>query len=886
MLFCLKGVLKEYDLIILDLHLPDGEGEELLSHLSQISRTKIVVFTSDHDHYRRDLLIQYGVVAYFSKSLKPHFVFDEIKKIFKRLENNKNTTVCVVDDSMFIRKQLVSLFQAHNYNVLQARNGEMLFTLLHNHKIDLILLDLELPDTNGIEILERLKLVEETKEIPVIVISGTVEGNMDMFSKILKSGAQDFLTKPFLFEEVLIRSEIWIDLFNERTKNREHESLLKEYKEAVDVGSIVSKTDRSGHITYVNDAFLEVSGYSREELIGRSHNVIRHPDMDKQIFVELWQTITKGEIWRGVVKNRKKNGDAYFVSTTIKPILNQKNEIIEFIAIRHGITEIYKLKQRLEEELNIQYDDFEESMRFYRVYEEAINESNVVFRIDRKQRILYANELFYTLFCYTKREIIKSPLTLIEETEKGESVYAKVWKELEKGVHLWQGVAENKSKEGKIFHMNTYIFPIKNREGEVFEYMVVKHDISSLVESKNALQKSYFTDKLTGLSNRHRLIEDLSNAKKAVLVIMDIASFKEINDFYGTQIGDKALKRLGHFIQLSFAKECRVYRLQGDEFALLWSRANVQEIETKIKEFLHKVETTSFLIDSNEISMRLTVGVSCTLKDIFETADMAHKRAKKENVDLIVFDQSISEQKEYENNMAWAKKIKEALKEDRIKTFFQPIYDNKKKSIQKYEALVRLIDTNGDIISPFFFLNIAKKTRLYKDITKTVVSQSIEQLKKSHLSFSINISVEDIIAHRIGDYLFDMAQENGVSDRLVLEIVESEGIEEFEAVDSFLKEAKRHGMKIAIDDFGTGYSNFVYLLKLQADYIKIDGSLIKDIAVNKESYKIVKSIVSFAKDMGMECIAEFVSDEEIQKRVEELDIPYSQGYYHGKPDVL
>jgi EAL domain-containing protein (putative c-di-GMP-specific phosphodiesterase class I) len=166
-----------------------------------------------------------------------------------------------------------------------------------------------------------------------------------------------------------------------------------------------------------------------------------------------------------------------------------------------------------------------------------------------------------------------------------------------------------------------------------------------------------------------------------------------------------------------------------------------------------------------------------------------------------------------------------------------------------------------------------------------MIEKTFKIFNNNHLEFSINLTIDDILNNDIKEFIFYMLKIYNVGSRLVFEIVESESIENFEEVCSFIKNVKLFGCKIAIDDFGTGYSNFQYLLKLNADYIKIDGSLIKDIYKNRTSEIVCKNIVNFAKDLNIKTIAEFVENESIFNKVKELGIDYSQGYYFSKPQL-
>ncbi|MEN8303217.1 MAG: HD domain-containing phosphohydrolase, partial [Campylobacterota bacterium] len=192
-----------------------------------------------------------------------------------------------------------------------------------------------------------IKANETTKKIPIIFLSANA--NKESVREGFKHGGEDYITKPFDESELLHRVRTHVDLFLAKEKLH-HEvadtkHLLEQYKMAMDAGSLVSKTDTRGIITYVNDKFCEISKYSQEELIGKNHNIVRSPDVSKNIFKNMWATIKNRQIWNGLVKNRAKDGSAYFVEATIIPILNSDNEIVEYISMRTDITKEIELRE-------------------------------------------------------------------------------------------------------------------------------------------------------------------------------------------------------------------------------------------------------------------------------------------------------------------------------------------------------------------------------------------------------------------------------------------------------------------------------------------------------------------------------------------------------------
>jgi EAL domain-containing protein (putative c-di-GMP-specific phosphodiesterase class I) len=237
----------------------------------------------------------------------------------------------------------------------------------------------------------------------------------------------------------------------------------------------------------------------------------------------------------------------------------------------------------------------------------------------------------------------------------------------------------------------------------------------------------------------------------------------------------------------------------------------------------------------------------------------------------------------YERNLYWQKRLKTAFKDDAIVPYFQAIANVKTGKIEKYEALVRMV-SDGEVVSPFQFLEIAKKTHQYAQMTKVMIAKSFALFANTTLKCSINLSVEDIKNADTMDFLWESIERYALHTRVVLEIVESEGIKNFKEIHPFLEKAHFYGCEISIDDFGTGYSNFNYLIQLQAHTIKIDGSIIKALEDKSSgAADVVEAIVTFAKARGMKTVAEFVATRSLFEKIRSLGIDFAQGYYIAQP---
>ena len=260
---------------------------------------------------------------------------------------NKSNILIIDDNTKNIQLAANVLKSTDLYNIFFAQSGEKGIEQLKLRAYALILLDINMPGLDGYETASIIKKDDLYKKIPIIFLSANA--NKNSIRKGFEYGGEDYITKPFDEMELLHRVKTHVELFlaKERLQDEVNDTkvLLEQYKRAVDASSLVSKTDKDGLITYINDKFCEISQYSKEELIGKNHNVVRSPNMGKHIFKHMWDTIKNKQIWNGLVENRAKDGTSYFVEATIMPILNANSEIVEYISLRTNITKEIELRE-------------------------------------------------------------------------------------------------------------------------------------------------------------------------------------------------------------------------------------------------------------------------------------------------------------------------------------------------------------------------------------------------------------------------------------------------------------------------------------------------------------------------------------------------------------
>jgi PAS domain S-box-containing protein/diguanylate cyclase (GGDEF)-like protein len=651
----------------------------------------------------------------------------------------------VVEDDERLLKRLERILKREVKELFIFSNPLEAIEKISEIKPDIVITDIKMPQMNGLEMTSQIRAV--CKDIPIIVASAF--SDPEYFQSAIKLKVEKFIIKPIDIDELLLTLKNVTNSLQLDRMYKEKNKLLNEYKEIVDQSAYVSKTDINGNITYVNDKFIELSGYTQEELIGKNHNILRDPSMPRSFFERMWHTILNKQIWQGVIKNRNKKGESFYVETTISPILDINNEIIEFISI--------------------------------------------------------------------------------------------------------------------------------------------KNDVTDLIKNKQLLQNQIVTDALTMIPNRLKLKSDLARINQPTLILVDIDGFQEINNLFGFYFGDQTLVHLSQLLSnLAQGDGASCYRVSADEFAILYfEHIEKQQIDAFINSIIKKVKNEPFSFNGIKLDIDLSFGVSITNNNeknmILALAEAAMNNARKNGTLYEVYSQSIDPQARYEHNFKWNKKLKSALDDNRIDVYYQPIVNIKDSEEKKYEALVRYIEKDGTVITPYEFLNVAKRTRLYHEITKRVIEVSCKTFSKLKGSFSINFSIEDFYNVETVDYLILMVEKYNLKDRVFIEILESEGIDNYNYTIEVIERMKSNGIKIAIDDFGTGYSNFAYLISLDIDILKIDGSLIRGVAKDKAKQTILEAIIFFSKELHIKTIAEFVSDEETYEKVKELNIDYVQGYYLDKP---
>ena len=411
--------------------------------------------------------------------------------------------------------------------------------------------------------------------------------------------------------------------------------------------------------------------------------------------------------------------------------------------------------------------------------------------------------------------------------------------------------------------------------------------LSTIKYYYDELLKKLYTDELTSTHNLAKLQQDMINADISNSVfIIDIKSFGMINRVYGNKIADFLLKEFVLNVKRILKDNGELYRLYSDEFAILYKN---RIDEDKIKEYICEIRECVYKYKDTDFTLDITIGyVDECHENALEQANIALQTAKQKNVNIYKYNNSLAIKDEDTNHILWLNKLNKAIKDDQLVPFFMPMRNTKTGKIDKYETLIRMIE-DDKVITPNYFIDVAIASGQYHIITQTIIKKTFKYFKDiDDIKFSINFSLSDIINSQTTQLLFEHLENYKYSHNVIIELLETEEISDFDLLNKFIKEVKKYGAEIAIDDFGSGYSNFNYILNLDIDIIKLDACLIENLYTNQESIVVVSNIIKAVKELGLKVVAEMVKTQEIENILTIHEVDYLQGFHIGKPakDIL
>ncbi|MBN2896231.1 MAG: GGDEF domain-containing protein [Campylobacterales bacterium] len=414
--------------------------------------------------------------------------------------------------------------------------------------------------------------------------------------------------------------------------------------------------------------------------------------------------------------------------------------------------------------------------------------------------------------------------------------------------------------------------------------------LEALLQSRTeSFEAMLYTDPVTLLRTRHALLEEIGKSAMPTLFLIDIQDYNRYLDLYGTAIGEAIQQMFAQMLQaVAQPKEYLLYHLKSDLFAMLHPSDYIDtpKYEADLFELLDTVLENPLYIPAidDTLFIDITVGFASGNDNLLNHAYDALGKAKSTRKRYVYFHPFHNRSDEHRQILQVKKEIQESIERGDFLPVFQAITDRERRII-KYEVLIRMRQ-EGKLVSPGYFLDIAAKTNQYEQISQNTLLLAIDAFRSRTETLSLNFSQLDINNKELLRTLEQRLRSYNMAKRVIFEIVESDAIDNYEAIRTFVARFRRIGVRFAIDDFGSGYANFAHIMELEPDYLKIDGSLVKDLLENQRSFLMVNSIIQFAHDLGITVIAEFVSSAAIFDALHAMGVDEFQGFYLGKPEPL
>lgn len=529
-----------------------------------------------------------------------------------------------------------------------------------------------------------------------------------------------------------------------------------------------------------------------------------------------------------------------------------------------------------------------------------------IAHLDPEGRYLRANRQLCNLLGYSEAELQR--MTFAEVTAPEE-----VSRDKEARQRLLAGDIDNYyvekrylRKDGTSVWANLSVGAVRDAKGRLERLVVVAEDVSAAHQLSEKLSYQARHDALTGLINRqefeHRLKEFLdqvrSDEEQGALCYMDLDQFKVVNDTVGHVAGDEMLRQLAPRLRKCIRTSDVVGRLGGDEFGVLLRGCGIDDAVSVAEKMRAVIEGFQFAWEKHSFRLGVSIGLVPLSGDAFATAtavlqaaDTVCYTAKDEGRNrVVVWNEADMDLYRRHGEMQWVPRLNRALEDDSLVLVAQPIVGLTRQPGDDnwFELLVRLRDSEGDV-APGAFLPAAERYGLSVKLDQKVVERAIEWLERldpppGSLLLSINLSGATVGEASFREFLTKrLAAAGPLSRMLCFEITETAAISNLTNASQLIEQVRAQGCSFGLDDFGSGLSSFAYLQALPVDFLKIDGTFVRDVVDDPVDRAIVQSINDVAKVIGMSTIAEFVESEEIVEILREIGVDYAQGFWTGRP---
>lgn len=658
----------------------------------------------------------------------------------------------------------------------------------------------------------------------------------------------------------------------------EHEAIYRAIIETSADGFWISDLD--GHFLEVNDVYVRMSGYSREELL-----TMRIPDVEVMESPEETEAHLNNLIKNGHDRfesyHRRKDGSIWPVEivTNFWPI----NGGLCFVFIT-DITE----RKRIAEQVDLMAKVFQNSME-------------AMLITDTSNRIINVNSSFVRMTGYTLDEVMgKDPKVLSAKRQSAE-FYQNMWTRL-LNEGFWEGEVEDRRKDGHIYPKWLSITTVRNYKNDVVNFIASFTDITERKRAENEIRNLAFYDTLTGLHNRfsfvsyleQELIHSERNDEQIALMFIDLDRFKSINDTLGHLVGDKLLVEVAGYIRDSLRESDLVARIGGDEFVVLLNDVKDTARVVVVAQKLIKKISSSYYIDGHELYTAPSIGISIfpddgsDVKTLMQNADTAMYHAKKEGGGSFkFFDTGMNE--DAMERLDLESGLHRALESGEFTLYYQLQFTRDEEPVAA-EALIRWNHPVKGQILPDKFIPVAEETGMVMSVGQWVLETACRQLRKwtdrniPVQRVAVNLSAQEFLQEKFPEKVMNIVKNNGIRPwQLELEITESTAMRNPERIISVMQTLKDMEIRLSIDDFGTGYSSLAYLSRLPIDQVKIDRYFIRDLESDPTAMAITTTTIELARKLNVEVVAEGVENKQQSEILKSYGCDLQQGYYYCKP---